>query len=231
MSEPGDDEEGEPTLGVLGGMGPDATVNFMSEVVAKTPAARDKDHIETVVYNDPKIPDRNKAILEGAESPLPRMIRNAQRLESMGVDIIALPCNTAHYFYDDLAASVDIEIIHMIERTRERLEAQDLSAAGLLATSTVMETELYRDVFRNSTVDLVYPNQTDRLMEAIYAVKEGRWETASEVTDSVVSEFKEQGLEAVIVGCTDLSVLSSDWDLSAVDPTEILAEECVEAVQ
>lgn len=221
----------EKVLGVLGGMGPDATANFIQEVIAATPAERDEDHIETIVYNDPKIPDRNEAILEGAESPLPRMSRNAERLESVGADVIAIPCNTAHYYYDEVASSVDVDVFHMIELTRERVELNEVEKAGLLATSTVMETRLYRDVFDDSPVDIVHPEAKDRLMDAIYAVKRGNRAEATAIVDDIITGFADDGVEVVLVGCSDLSVLASNWSLTTVDPIRVLADACVATVQ
>lgn len=223
-----DASDDEGVVGVLGGMGPAATVNFMEELVTATPAEGDADHLETVVYNDAKIPDRNAAILDDGESPVPRLVRDARRLESIGADFLAMPCNTAHYYYETIAAAVDVEVLHMIELTRERLAATGAGRAGLLATSTVMETGVYHSAFGDSAVEIVYPDAVDRLMDAIYAVKEDRPDAAERLVEEVVEGLLAKDVDAVVIGCTELSTLPIECEPAAVDPTALLAAECVE---
>jgi aspartate racemase len=221
----------EGVLGVLGGMGPDATVNFMNSIIATTPATRDQDHIEMVVYNDPKIPDRNTAIREGAESPLPRLQRNAQKLEQSGVTLIALPCNTAHFYYDDLVSSVSVELLNIVEETKKCIQKEGISSAALLSTSTVMETDIYRDGFSDTAIDIFYPEQRDELMNAIYSIKEGDIQTAETIVNNIVSDLENKGADAILVGCSDLSVVSIDTCVPVFDTTAILAEACVAEIK
>lgn len=217
----------EGILGVLGGMGPNATINFMEMVTTATPAERDQDHIEMLVYNDPKIPDRNTAILEGTESPLPRLQRNAKRLEKGGADLLAMPCNTAHYYYDDIADIVDIEFIHIIRETVKELQKHDIKSAGLLATTTVMETDIYREEFENSGIGIHYPNNRENIMDSIYAIKKGNYSRAEKIITKVINQFEADGVDAIIIGCSDISVLSIETTIPTFDPTKILSSECV----
>lgn len=223
------DETGnpEPLLGVIGGMGPEATVQFLDKVIAATPAERDQDHVETIAYNDPNIPDRNDGILRDGQSPLPRLRQNATRLEEFGADVLAIPCNTAHYYYDDIANEVDAHVVNMIAEVRKRLEQSNVNKAGLLATSTVMDVGVYRDEFKSSPIELIHPQRIDHLMDAIYAIKRGNKKQGREKVNQLITEFT--NVDAVITGCTELSVVCIRSDAQIVDPTTILAESCVKA--
>jgi len=221
----------EKVLGVLGGMGPEATVDFMDKLVSATPAEVDQDHIETVVYNDPKIPDRNSAILNGSESPLPRLVRNMQRLENIGADVLAAPCNTAHYYFEELNTKTNADFINMVTEARRELEAADIESAGLLATETVMETGVYANEFVNSSVDLIEPDSRDSLMECIYDIKQKHHLRAQKSFDIVIDELESKGVEALIVGCTDLALLEVRSEARVFDTTTILAEACIERMK
>ena len=220
----------DPMLGILGGMGPEATINFQRELLAETPAEIDQDHIVTLVSNDPKIPDRNAAILDGGKSPLPRLQRNAITLEEAGADVIAMPCNTAHYYYNDLKSGIEAEFINMIQTVSSKLEQDCVGRAGLLATKTVLDAGIYETYFADSQVELIAPQDKNRLMEAIYAVKRGDHQEATEILVPVIDYLKRCGCEALIVGCSDLSVLSIESELTEYDPTTLLAKKCVERV-
>ncbi|MDH5021362.1 cysteate racemase [Halobacterium rubrum] len=228
MSDDTDNTQFDRVLGVLGGMGPEATVDFMDKLVTATPAEVDQDHIETVVYNDPKIPDRNQAILEGAESPLPRLKRNVNRLEELGVDVLALPCNTAHYYFEDLASESDAALINMISRTREVIEEMGIESAGLLATETVMEAGVYDDEFAESPVDLVEPADRDALMSCIYDIKRKNHQQAQDSYDEVIRQLMEREVSCLIVGCTDLALLEVEFDIPVVDTTSVLVDACID---
>lgn len=217
-------------LGVLGGMGPDATVNFMDEIVSRTPTDRDQDHIEMIVYNDPKVPDRNQAILNGSKTPVPRLKRNVQRLESSGADVIAIPCNTVHYYYDELAESVDVDILHILQESKTEIQRHDIDTVGLLSTSTVIEVELYRDEFEDVDIDVLHPENSDYLMDAIYSIKKGDYKKAQKLVDEVVNDLTRRNIDGLIVGCSDLSLLTIKTELPTFDPTNILAEACIQRV-
>src|SRR5690606_28553292 len=102
-----------PLLGVLGGMGPLATVDFLSKLIEETAAGRDDDHVPVVVYSVPQIPSRPAAIVSGGPSPLPAMLDGVRTLKGAGATVLAIACNTAHYWYDDLAAAAGIPIVHI----------------------------------------------------------------------------------------------------------------------
>ncbi|MCW5606143.1 MAG: aspartate/glutamate racemase family protein, partial [Burkholderiales bacterium] len=125
-----------PLLGVLGGMGPLATVDFLEKLVAEPPAQRDADHVPVLVYSVPQIPDRPAAILAGGESPLPYMLAGMRTLKQAGACMVAIPCNTAHYWYDDLVREGGLPVIHIADAACEDLARRGivLQTAGLIAT-------------------------------------------------------------------------------------------------
>jgi len=220
----------DTVLGVVGGMGPEATINFQQELLVETPAEIDQDHIVTLVSNDPRIPDRNAAILDGDKSPLPRLQTNATTLEEAGVDVIAMPCNTAHYYYDDIKSCIEAEFINMIRTVSNKLEQDCIGRAGLLATKTVLDAGIYDSYFADSPVELVAPKDKSRLMEAIYAVKRGDHQEATEILIPLIDNLERCGCEALVVGCSDLSVLSIESELTEYDPTTLLARKCIERI-
>ena len=135
----------EKVVGILGGMGPEATVDFFAKVIALTPANRDQDHLRIIIYNNPKIPDRIEAILKEDKSLLPMLVETAKTLERAGVDFIVIPCNTVHYFYEDLTREISIPILHVIREVAYAVKASlpRCERLGLLATTGTIAGSLY----------------------------------------------------------------------------------------
>lgn len=221
----------EPIVGVLGGMGPDATVDFVDRVLEHTPAQSDQDHIEMVIHNDPKIPDRNAAILGDGESPLPRLRRNARGLAERGADPLVMPCNTAHAYIEDLREAVTVEMLDMVERAATRVVELDPGGVGLLTTSTVNEVGLYHDRLGGTGVDVVDPMDWEVLMEVIYDVKRGNTAAAQSTLDEIVASMCDRGVSTVMVACTDLSTLSITDAVDVVDAQDVLARAVVDTVR
>lgn len=215
-------------LGILGGLGPGATVSFMDEILDQTPAKRDQDHIEMIVYNDPKVPDRNYPERRDGEGPLPRLIRNAERLEKAGADYIVIASNTTHRYYDEIAAAVDVPMPHMISIVHDEVASAELQSIGVLTTTTAVDIELFDRTFEETNVELQYPLDEEQMMDAIYAFKRGEEENAKTLMDRSVESLLNDGVEAVILGCTELSALPWDWDIPYIDPATVLARHCVE---
>lgn len=105
------------TIGVLGGMGPEATARFYQLLVEKTPAACDQEHIPTIIFSEPRIPDRTEYLVRGHESPLGLLVQTAQRIESAGAELIAIPCNTAHFFWKEMQEAVSVPVLHIVRET------------------------------------------------------------------------------------------------------------------
>jgi aspartate racemase len=223
------------TVGVIGGMGPEATVDLMQRVIRATPAADDSDHVRMIVDNNPRVPSRIRALIEGTgESPVPCLQDMARRLEDYGADVLAIPCNTAHVYYDEIASSVGIPVLHMIRLTVARIlrDMPGLCAAGLLASDAVIKTGLYVDPLAEKGMGLVHPSperQAD-LMAAIRGIKAGGpGARERNALRAAGEDLVESGAEVLIVACTELSLITEA--LAGVgrhcDAAQVLAEEIV----
>lgn len=197
----------QKTVGILGGMGPAATVEFFRRLVAATPATIDQDHLHIVIDNDPRVPDRTREILRGGQTPVPAMVQMAQRLEAAGAEVIAMPCNTAHAYIGDLRDSVNVPFLDMIEETVLRLGDRTV---GLLATSATIQTGIYHRACSARGIELVTPEGAtqETVGRAIEAIKASRSlpEVEAAIID-VIAELHARGAEAVVAGCTEISLL------------------------
>jgi len=228
----------EKVLGVLGGIGPLATIYFADLVVKLTDAKTDQEHISMVIYNHGAIPDRTAYILDRTKpNPLPYMISDAKGLQSSGCDFIVIPCNTAHYFYDEIQKNVDIPIINIIEETVKYAikTVPGLKTIGLLATEGTIKSNAYQRVTDKYSLECKTPNEEDMksLMNIIYGeVKAGEKVDIFEFM-RIIGNMKKQGCEAVVLGCTELSIINKDFELSKkdgkiIDSMEVLARRSIE---
>jgi aspartate racemase len=164
-------------IGILGGMGPLATADLFQKITLHTAASCDQDHPRVCIDSNTNISDRTAALLHGGADPVPEMVKSAQRLESIGADLLIMPCNTAHNFYDAVASSVSIPVLHMIAITRDALRSRGVKCAGLLATDGTVQTGIYQRTFEGSGVELLTPDHSEdqaAVMDIIYnGVKAG----------------------------------------------------------
>lgn len=223
-------------LGILGGVGPLASVYFADVLVNHTVAGRDQDHIPFYLYNDVYIPDRSAYLLsKDAESPLPALCDGVRKLEASGCDLIVVTCNTAHYFYDQMAAAVKVPVLNIIEVAVEEALAKIPGARkiGLLATKGTLEGKVYeKELAKKGLICGVPGEETrDAVMTLIYDVKVGKTVDPTLIT-TAAARLKADGCDAVILGCTELSVVSranglSRRDSTLIDAMEALARRCV----
>lgn len=211
------------TVGVVGGMGPAATVEFMARLVRATPATRDEDHLRVLVDSDPRIPSRTLALLDGGPSPAPRLCEMARGLERAGAELLVMPCNTAHAFLGAMRDAVRIPILDI------RCEAAACVAAGpagLLATEAVVRTGLYDGAFRARGLDVVYPSPQDQddVTSQIAAVKAGKPLGAlRRRLAAVVERLAAAGARTLVIGCTEISLLhQATPSLPSVDALDAL---------
>ena len=220
------------TVGILGGMGPEATVELFRRIISLTPAKCDQDHLHVLIESDPKIPDRTRAILNDGESPLPLLTAAAKNLERTGADFIAIPCNTAHYWLHELREAVSIPIIDMIGETAASVadHIPSLHTIGLLATTGTLSTGLYQQIFAKNGFRLLVPSDEEEVvvMDAINRIKAGD-HSVREAVIGVAQGLIARGAEGIIPGCTELSLVVSQDSLSVpvFDPLAILAERAV----
>lgn len=222
-------------VGILGGMGPEATVDFMREIIRLTPAEKDQDHIPVITYSDPRVPERTAAILHGGEDPTPYLVRAAVALEKAGAGILAMPCNTAHYYLPRLKNEVSIPILDMIEETyastRELLGGSGL--VGLLATRGTIQSGVYHNVFARHGARVLVPDAQDqeRIQEGIFQIKAGSYDGARQGTfESIGSKLAAAGAAAIILGCTEipLGFHVHRVDYPVVNATRVLAQAAVD---
>lgn len=228
-----------PILGIIGGVGPLATAYFMEAIIKKTPATTDQDHIPMIVFNDPQIPDRTAYILDHTKpDPQPEMVKVAQWLEEAGADYIAIACNTAHYFYDAICKAVSIPVLNIMEETARRIahEIGATGAVGLLATDGTIESGVFQGYFETEGLRTIEPDHADqrRVMSLIYqGIKaNGTYDPRDLVR--LAERLHERGGDAVVVGCTELSVIYQDLTQRPpflFDSLDILAERCVETYE
>ena len=222
-------------VGVIGGVGPMATVYYMQRVIEMTKAGCDQEHINMLVFNDCDIPDRTAFITEKSpDNPLPVMVEDAKRLEAAGCEFVVIPCNTAHYFYDELERAVEIPVVNIVEETIRYAKArvQDLSCVGIMATTGTIVTGTYQKYAQRAGLSFAVPDEDeqDLLMQIIYdGVKAGKPVPRADF-DRVANHLRAKGAQCLILGCTELSVLKRDLPINApdvLDSIDVLASETV----
>ncbi len=218
----------EKIIGILGGMGPGATLALYERVIALTPAKCDQDHLRVLIDSNPKIPDRTKAILGKGESPLAAMIESARTLERAGADFLVIPCNTAHYWLTELRETVSVPILDMID---EAVLAITEDRVGLLATDGVLFSRVYHDACERVQIKLLEPERDDQALvtQVIYRIKAGEEaETINDDITGVIARLHERGAKGVLIGCTELSLLpKQDLSLPIYDALDTLARAAV----
>ena len=225
----------EKIIGILGGMGPEATIDLFYKIIKFTPAEKDQDHLRIIIDNNPKIPDRTAAILGKGKDPLPTLRETAQNLEKAGADFIIIPCNTAHYFLPLIQESVKIPILNMIEETAKetRGKISPIQKVGLLASIGIYKTGIYHQHFKKFNIEVISPEEKDKeeIMKIIYAVKAG--DLSEEVKKSIIliaQKLIDKGAEAIIAGCTEIPLILKEGDVPVpiIDPTQVLAKAAIQ---
>lgn len=223
----------EKIVGIIGGMGPEATVDLMRRIIVNTPAIDDADHIRCIVDNNPKIPSRIQAILENTgENPGPCMADMARQLEGWGADFLAIPCNTAHAYYSYVVDAVTIPVVHLIDLVVDNIVAQNktIQAVGILGSNTIIKTKLYNTKFEQRNVEVVYPDDhiQANLFQIIRRVKTGERDlNIRQEFQAIGSHLGQKGVEVAILGCTELGIIAGDLPLTVIDAAEVLAQEIV----
>lgn len=230
-------------VGIVGGVGPAATVDFMHKIVANTPARRDQDHIKLLVEQNPQIPDRTESLVGNGTDPTISLYATCKRLEAGGANAIAIPCNTAHAFVDRIQPRLKVPIINMMTATVNALRSEfpGVCSVGLLATTGTIASGLYQKALEARGLSQIVPGSSmqARVMNAIYGttgVKAGY--TSGPCKDDIlaaVDQLVELGAEVIVLGCTELPLLlpgqqvrsSTDVTVPLLDPTEVLAKRCI----
>ena len=212
-------------VGIIGGMGPEATLDLMRRVLAKTPAQDDQDHIHLIVESNPKIPSRIAHLIEGTgDDPTPELIRIALNLQRAGAQALAIPCNTAHAYAHSIRRAVSIPLLDMVQLTVDQIaSSRRVARVGLLASSAVLATELYAKAFADHGIAVVHPSRQDEVMSLIKAVKSG--ETGLEIQASLARTAHDLANHAdvLLIGCSELSVIAVGIPAPFVDSLDVQA--------
>ena len=226
-------EQQNGILGILGGMGPQATEILYQWVIDRTDAGSDQEHIPTLIWSDTQIPDRTEAILSGrADTLLKRMLADIKLLSDGGVSCIAIPCNTSHYFYEDLQASTDVPILHMPRLTLQKIAESGKRKAALLATDGTVQSGIYHKEAKEAGLEIWNPPESiqRQVMSLIYdEIKRGGFGTP-QMFIPIAQAVREAGCDCAILACTELSVYHQYHNLSDyfVDAMSVLADACVD---
>lgn len=224
-------------LGVLGGMGPRATIDFIEKIYRNTPAERDQDHIDMIVSSSASIPDRTEAIIGDGEDPFPAMLRALASLELAGARLVAIPCNTAHHWHGRLQAETPMPILHIVDAAARMLDCETTKrpTVGLLATDGTLAAGIYQDRLPARGYDCLTPDvpAQQQVMEGIRLVKAGMIAQAAILLRRQAEALRDCGADVIAMACTEVPVALSDVDGelrdALLDPTDALARASVEA--
>lgn len=193
-------------LGVLGGMGPLASAEFMRVLTLETPAERDQDHIPTVLWSDPRVPDRTEARNHGGPDPLPFLLRGIRGLEAAGCGAIAIPCNTAHGWFAAMQAATSLPLLHIVDAAAADLKRQGVTQGriGLMGTTATLAMRLYQE---RLGIECITPSDAmmrSHVMPAVGLVKANRVAEAHAPLAEVARQLHAEGATAVVLGCTEI---------------------------
>jgi aspartate racemase len=216
-------------LGVLGGMGPQATADFLAKLAACTEAQSDQQHLPVVAWSVPQIPDRTSAILHGGDSPLGLMLHGVRMLYALGAKAIVIPCNTAHYWYDDLSARAGLPILHIVDAAVDQISSARPEARrlGLLATEGTLRSGIYQNRLP-AKFEVIEPDPVSivGVMRGIAEVKAGRLDAARPLFDEAAEALRRKGTDAILLACTEIPLAAPQGD-DVFDVTDALARRCV----
>jgi len=219
-------------LGILGGMGPLASADFVAKLIAATPATTDQDHLPFLLWSVPQIPDRNRALAGTGPSPVPRMLRGLHGLRDAGCDLAVIPCNTAHRWYVDLATDAGLPILHIADAACRDLPP---GTAGLIATAGTIASGMYQQRLAALGIDCLVPDDAqmaDQVMPAIYQVKQGDLAGAGRGFAAVAASLARRGATTILLACSEvppaLAAIGAQPELPPlIDTTDALARACV----
>jgi len=201
----------EPYLGVLGGMGPLASAAYMQRLTALTPADIDQQHVPTILWSDPRIPDRTDAKINGGPDPLPWLLNGANKLRQSGAGAIVIPCNSAHLWYEKLAEAVDLPILHIVKAVAANLRQLGIDGGriGLMGSTATLRMGLYQRELNALGYDCLMPHDDEMeryCMRPIRLVKANRVDEAYPLAVECIELLRSRGAEAIVLGCTEYPI-------------------------
>lgn len=220
------------TVGIIGGMGPGATALLFQKLIDYTDAKSDAEHMHIIIDNNTAIPDRTTAILNGENTPALYIVESGRKLEMCGAELLLIPCNTSHYFYEDIQKQLSVPVINMIAETAKVCLENGYTRVGVLATTGTCNTNTYARELQKFGIDTIYPDieGQKKVMEVIYdQVKAGR-KINVQILDQTLKKMASEGAQAFILGCTELpfAIKNGDFGYHFLDSLDILAKCAVE---
>jgi aspartate racemase len=227
----------EKTIGILGGMGPEATLDLFGKIIANTPAAKDQDHLRVVIDSNPRVPDRTAAILRGGESPVPLMVAGVEALQRAGADFVVIPCVSAHFFLEELRRRVGLPVISMFDVTAGHIRRAHprITSVGLLGTSGTVSSGRFQARLAQDRIETLAPgpDDQDRVMAAIYDIKNaGAVRSRSAIGSDlrgVAGRLVAAGAQGIVLGCTEIPLVlkSGDLEVPVFDTLTLLAQAAI----
>ncbi len=226
-------------IGILGGMGPLATLAFEQILLEMVGAKKDQDYPPVFVINDGTLPDRTDAIMNGSDAPVEGMKASLEKLKQMGAEILCIPCNTVHAYYDQLKpALADTTFVHIVEAVKQELKDKNPTAKkiGVMATVGTKKGKSYESILIPSGYEVIYPDDDNQALvtDAIYGdqgIKAGGVEYPRKQLEQVVEHLKSSGVDVVVLGCTELSIALKKAALPLTDSNHALAKAVLQAAR
>ncbi len=228
----------QKVIGILGGMGPEATLYLFEKIIRNTPAKCDQDHLRVIIDNNPKVPDRTRAILENGEDPVPMMLKSGQTLIQAGADFIIIPCISAHHFLDELKRKLSRPILSAFDAVAKRIvgDHPDIKTVGLMATNGSIQGGCFQKRLAEIGIQTQVPDEPYQrhVMSAIYSIKGdpaglARAENKTAIKH-VAGHLIQNGCQGIIAGCTEIPLVLSpnDIEVPLFNPLLILAEAAIQ---
>lgn len=220
------------TLGIIGGVGPLATMFLGEMIVRRTKATKDQEHVHTIIDNDTTIPDRTAYILDQTkENPIPYLTKDIEKLVSVGAEVICIPCNTAHSFYEEMQHSSPVPVLHMIRETAKQAATSGAKNVGILATDGTLTAGVYQKALLEVGIEPIIPDQETQhlVMSVIYDYIKAGKDVTLQQWNRIEEVMKSRGCDKIILGCTELSIVNKELKLSDlyIDSLIVLAESAI----
>lgn len=214
----------EKVIGILGGMGPEATLDCFGKIIKNTPARTDQQHLRVIIDSNPGVPDRTAAIIDDGESPVPTMVAGCRALAKAGADFIIIPCVSAHFFLAEVQAQIDLPILSIFDAIAKTIQRDfpEIKTVGLMGTTGTIKGGLFQKHLAMASISTIVPDSTiqSKIMGAIYDIKDvqpsrSRADITAELTAAAQSliEKKTEGALAIIAGCTEIPLALGQGNL------------------